>query len=296
MQSESFDLTTYTTKSKSAVDYKFNEICNLIDHPAHADKCILLVEGADDLDLYFKFFDPLQVKICISNGKGFLEELFTRLKEKDYLFFAIRDADFSRLDNEKIGDENFFLTDCHDLEMMCFKHIKSQQSFFENNAVPYDPNVILSVFSQLKVLSYLRWFNLHQDLGLNFNAFSPAGKRLEDLQSVRYLIEATLLDKKKKLLMEGCIEDVISAYHAFTSSKNNADNYEVTNGHDFISKLSEELKTRSSSQHIHNYRLNVFVKCLLTGFTFDLFKETRMYAQIKDWSNAVGRSLFADNK
>lgn len=294
MQQDSFDLTTYSTKNKSSVNDKFNEICLLINHPANADKCILLVEGDDDFDLYFKFFNASKVLFYPSKGKGFLDDIFERLKEKDYIYFAIRDADFSRLDNESIFDKNYFLTDCHDLEMMCFNNIRSQKSFFENNAVQFDPDLILSVFSKLKVLSYLRWFCLHQDLGLNFNSFSPAGKSTEELKSLRYLIGSTLLNQNKKLKLEENIDKIEASFNDFVSSRNNVDNYEITNGHDFLNLLSEELKHLSRSKNIKKYSSNVFEKCLMTGFSFDLFKETNLYSQIKAWSNSLSLSLFVE--
>lgn len=294
MHSETFNLVTYSSKNKLSVKDKFNELCLLFNHPANANKSILLVEGNDDLDLYFKFFDQQKVKIYPVGGKSNLDELFSKLKTKDYIFFAIRDADFLRLDNEFISDKNYFLTDCHDLEMMCFNNIKSQKSFFENNAVQFDSGLILSVFSKLKVLSYLRWFNLHKALGLNFNSFSPAGKRLEDLQSVHFLIDSTLLDRNRKYQLEERTGEIESSYNDFMASHNNVDDYEVTNGHDFLSLLSDELKSRSESKNIHNYRPNVFEKCLMTGFTFELFKETKLYSQIKNWCNSLELSLFAD--
>lgn len=294
MHSEPFDLVAYSSKNKISVKDKFNELCLLFNHPANANKSILLVEGNDDLDLYFKFFDQQKVKIYPAGGKCYLDELFSKLKTKDYIFFAIRDADFSRLDNELICDKNYFLTDCHDLEMMCFNNITSQKSFFENNAVQFDSGLILSVFSKLKVLSYLRWFNLHKDLGLNFNSFSPAGKSLDELKSVSYLIDCTLLDRNRKRQLEGRNGEIESSYNEFMASHCNVDDYEITNGHDFLSLLSDELKTRSDSKNIHNYKQNVFVKCLMTGFTFELFKETKLYSIIKDWCNSQGISLFAD--
>lgn len=80
--------------------------------PKTIHKFLVLVEGIDDLPIYYKFFniDVVDIKDC--NGCEHVNTVHETIKnETNFKFLSILDSDFKRLDGIEPFDTNVFYTD-----------------------------------------------------------------------------------------------------------------------------------------------------------------------------------------
>ena len=112
--------------------------------PGYVDKVLVLVEGKDDRNFYYKFFNHYTTEVKDCKGCKKVVEVYNILKRKaDFIYITIKDSDFERLNGRLIREPNFFLSDCHDYEMMCFKNACVVKRLFDNLAIPYDEKCFL---------------------------------------------------------------------------------------------------------------------------------------------------------
>ena len=92
--------------------------------PKTIHKFLVLVEGIDDLPIYYKFFniDVVDIKDC--NGCEHVNTVHETIKnETNFKFLSILDSDFKRLDGIEPFDTNVFYTDYHDSELMITEYL-----------------------------------------------------------------------------------------------------------------------------------------------------------------------------
>ena len=86
--------------------------------PSKAHKTLILVEGKDDREFYYKFFQDSNSEIKTSGGCGAFRKVYNCLQGK-IKNIAIKDSDFARLCHIFPTEDNIFYADAHDYEMMC---------------------------------------------------------------------------------------------------------------------------------------------------------------------------------
>ena len=95
--------------------------------PSKAHKTLILVEGKDDREFYYKFFQDSNSEIKTSGGCGAFRKVYNCLQGK-IKNIAIKDSDFARLCHIFPTEDNIFYADAHDYEMMCLKNESTRQA------------------------------------------------------------------------------------------------------------------------------------------------------------------------
>lgn len=255
------------------------------DTPAFDGKTLLLVESDTDRRCYYKLFNEDVVELRTTRGCNSMRRLFFAIQQYGIPNFAIQDSDFARVCNKKPTEANYFITDCHDHEMMCFANHNVMKDVFMNLAIRYDKPLVDEVFEDLKMLSYLKWYNYDQHLNLNFNGYKPRGKKKDDLRSIRKIFDVVKnhSPKRKKDITEKEVLD-------FVSKQPRQDLYEITNGHDFMDLLSQSISYKYSMPYLLGDHIRPII---YTCFTIDRFENTDLYMAICKWAGKDAPLLFA---
>ena len=268
---------------------KVEEIAHSIkmqwDTPAFDGKTLLLVEFDTDKRCYYKFFNEENVELRTTRGCNSMRRLFHAIQQYGIPNFAIQDSDFARVCNLKPAEANYFITDCHDHEMMCFANHDVMIDVFKNLAIKYDKPLIDEVFEDLKMLSYLKWYNYDRHLNLNFKGYKPRGKKKDDLRSITeiYSVVRSHSPKRKKDITEKEILD-------FVKNQSQQSAYEITNGHDFLDLLSQSIGDKYSMPYLLGDNIRPII---YTCFTIDRFENTNLYKAICKWAGNNAPLLFA---
>lgn len=253
--------------------------------PSYADKILVIVEGKDDRIFYYKFFnnDITEVRDC--NGCKKVVDVYNFLKTKaKFVYLTIKDSDFERLNGCPSRGDNFFLADCHDYEMMCLKNCCVVKRLFDNLAIPYDGNMINEVFSDLKYISFFKWYNYTNRSNYNFRAFSVTDKSVEQLCDFDYIHQCIL-----PMSSNCCIIDE-ETLKSFIENSDNSDIYELTNGHDFIKRLCYHIKNKYHDiySNLNEEKIrNILHPC----YTREDFSKTDLFKDIQLWGKNLGKDI-----
>lgn len=268
---------------------KVEEIANSIkmqwDNPSFDGKFLLLVEFDTDKRCYYKLFNEDKVEFRTTRGCNSMKRLFDAIQKFDIPNFAIQDSDFARICKREPEKVNYFITDCHDHEMMCMSNENVMRDIFSNLAIKYDKPLVNQVFADLEMLSYLKWYNYDQHINLNFKGYSPRGKRREDLASVETIlgiVKPHSPNRKKDV----CEADVLN----FVKSKPKQNVFEITNGHDFLDILSQSIGQKYAMPNLIGDHIRPII---YTCYTFDRFVNTKLYRCICDWAGDDASYIFA---
>lgn len=255
-------------------------------------KILVLVEDQNDCLFFYKFFNHDVVELEALGGCDDIDWISDELN-KDILCFAIRDGDFLRLCGVSPSSENVFLTDCHDVEMMCISSKRTMHALFDNFAIIYDYSIIENIFSNLRVLSFFKWFNMKNHLNYKFKNFNPSSLDKCCLTSF------TLLHNIIKQRSPNCKRIINeNEFREFVCSNKDVSKKELVNGHDFLFLFSKELEKRVNNEVFKERKKSVnsdSVRTVLFAcFTKDCFKKSDLYKQIKKWADShKQKSLFS---
>lgn len=248
--------------------------------PSNSHKILILVEGKDDCEFYYKFFRPANSEIKSSGGCGSLREVYNRLQGR-IKNIAIKDSDFARLCGIFPVEDNIFYADAHDYEMMCLKNEKTRKELFDNLAIAYDETLCDEIFQDLSYLSYFKWFNYHDHLNYNFRAFKVEGVDVTQLQDFNY-IHTEILPKSPQRSRT----ITFSELEGFKNGQAPCCKYELTNGHDFIQRFCHHLKSKDLTTHQENEK-SIRTR-LHPCFRLDAFMQTQLYQGILNWESKNG--------
>lgn len=261
-----------STKDKELVDKLILEW----NSPANNGKYLLLVESNNDKQFYYKFFDHKTVAIRQTEGCNLMRKVLNKMDSTNITYFAIKDSDFDRVSKINPSNSNCFLTDCHDHEMMCLHEKEVMTQLFRNNMVEYEEKIVDSIFEELKVLSHLKWYNYCNHCNLNFNRFYPDQEDIDKLKSFDYIINK----------IEPQLDDSESAHSfsehdvsSFIDTQDIYDQFEITNGHDFLRRLIVYFHSVGCKSINHN----IIRVQLYSLFNFSHFKNTQLYQEIFKW-------------
>ena len=255
------------------------------DTPAYDGKFLLLVEHENDKRCYFKMFNPDKVAIKTSRGCNSMRRLFKAVQPYEIPNFAIQDSDFARVCGRLPVETNYFLTDCHDHEMMCLSDSVVRKSIFSCIAQIYDAALVSEVFDDLKMLSFFKWYNYEQRLMINFKGYKPRGKSKEDLHSFTAIYSIVKSQSPK------CTKNITETdFQEFVNRQVSWNLYETTNGHDFLDLLSQYIGVKYSMSNINSEYLRFII---YSSFTFNRFVYTQLYKNICDWAGKDASTLFA---
>lgn len=255
------------------------------DSPAFDGKTLLLVEFEADKRCYFKLFNHENVEIRTTAGCNVMKRLFDAIQPYGIPNFAIQDSDFARVCGRIPAEANYFVTDCHDHEMMCLKEDDVMKALFENLALAYDSELVATVFEDLRMLSYFKWYNYYYHLNVNFKGYKPRGKSKEDLCSFDAIYGAVLPQSPScsSSIKESDVTTFVSSQTAFSA-------FEITNGHDFLDVFSQSIEEKYSIHGLNQERLQPII---YASFTFERFVRTQLYHEILSWAGDRAPLLFA---
>ena len=268
-------------ETRNNAQKRANEFIMSWKSPAHKDKVLVLVEGKNDRNFYFKFFsnDTAVVAACDNCGK--VIEVFKLLDETDIVHIAIKDSDFDRV-NGKTFPTGFFLSDAHDYEMMCLANSVTESELFCNLAIPYDRSLIDMTFEDLRFLSYFKWYNYTYVCNYNFKRFHVSQVQQEQLKDYNYI-------QSNVIPMSPCHIPIDEAALNLFIEENPCDPYELTMGHDFIQRFCHHLKQKYSW---HTNTNEDKIRTLLHPcFRMSEFVETTLYHNIRNWETASGKII-----
>lgn len=251
--------------------------------PSYHDMTLLLVEYKNDKICFFKFFNHDVVEIRETHGCNFLKRVFGIIQESDIKLFAIQDSDFSRICGVDVDSTNYFLTDCHDHEMMCFSDEEVMRSVFDNLAIPFDHTLVENTFDDLMLLSYIKWLNYHDHLNLNVKSYKPSDKDKTELHSFDSIYNH-IRSYSPKCTREITERDMMD----FVTSQTDINVYEITNGHDFLDVLSKRINEKHKSTNINGDKIRPI---LYACYTLDKFKKTHLYSKISQWADSNQLSI-----
>ncbi len=245
------------------------KVMMLFSNEATEGNTIVIVEGADDNDVYDAFFDKGKTFIhpdgnC-DNHIRILNELNGAYENR---LIAIKDADFDRLNKKVYEYGNLFLTDGYDLEGMVLK-----------NGMPDNLNVddrercmgidVEVLKRELMDISYMKWNNNVNGLHLTF-----------DKSSVLLSIEDYIKDVLENT-SNGNIGYDKSVLDAFKSKHPTDDLDNLTNGHDLFEKV---YKCAHDAQK-ENFPKRDFFRRLRSSYSLESFSTTILYNNLNSWES-----------
>mgnify|MGYP004541116143 CR=1 FL=1 len=258
-------------------DSKIATVIAILRSPVTDGKTVLIVEGADDVSVYSRFFSAQYVELypdgCCDTHCRILKSLNPNYKAR---LAAIKDADFDRLNGKRSKYDNLFLTDGHDLENMILREgipalvIGEYRSRCNNIDLQ-------EIHRGLEMISYLRWMNNDRDLCLNFKALSLATYCVSPyrIDFERYLSD--LLHESKRASVSVTLSDV----EVFAKSHYVNDMSDLTRGHDLLECIYIRAKDASAG----NFPKKKFFKKIRDAYSVDMFSRTSLCHEICSYRN-----------
>ena len=279
-----------TQKEGDNIQDKYDNLYLSLKNKNDYRKVLILIEGPDDLFMYGLLLDPTRVVLeehcSIQSGcttvMNMLKEINNKpffIKKKKIPCLAILDADFNRVLNRLVSEENLVYTDFHDHEMMAVHSIQAIEGVCRSLNV-IEPEAIKDakgIFGELALLTIFRWYNEEFSLGANFKKLDFQHLTQDRLNDMSFLV--TEINSRSR---NSCA--TLSGLRQFaTTHEVNVDNqYDVTNGHDYVSRLAALLKNKYG----HQYSDMVVERYVQMQLTPNKFHTTLMCQRIHEWEQS----------
>lgn len=280
-----------------------------LNAPRKSRTTFVIVEGADDLAFYRRFFDRRVTSLYYStklNADGTVKDggckelenivyLILQDKRTDKVV-GIMDTDYRRYKKGFSCPSNIFLTDYRDMEMTALRTPSVQQSL--NGWIANYESQLDQIQPILCHAGTLRILNDVYHLGCSFKKKVKIGCVYDEQTHTIYP------DWKKRYnsaFKKGCLKNekqkgndkiivflnywraqIHQAIHSFQKE----DFYNICQGHDFISLLSKSLVNTSVYSED-----NIWTRCF-DAYTLVDFKSTKLYDGLHGWECEKGLSLF----
>ncbi len=259
------------------------------------DKVIVLVEGSTDNNFYTKFFNKNAFLYKSEYGCGHFRDILKTLSKRyGNRFIVIKDADFDLVNTIDYSMyPNLFLTDYHDIEIMC--------AFFNNEAEKFITTKMLNVFAQglfnnvledIINISFIKWFNNITENKIGCNELIGCYKA-----NVKISLEECLNKQQLKHGTSFSKDDV----EKFISNNSFVDKRMITNGHDFCNALGKiitekRIKISKAEKHLFN-KVGISGKDiqneLESAFSNSDFSNTNLYKAISKWQISNNCNILA---
>lgn len=261
--------------SEVAEDAKVADVKSLFDTHVNNGKVVLVVEGADDKEVYEKVMDAASVCIYVDcNCDKHLVILKALNSRYGNRLLAIKDADFDRLDGTLPQYSNMVLTDTHDMEGMivevCLPELQGEDAERCKNINLED------IYSELEDISYLKWFNHTNHCGINFSDVTL------DLDIAAYF-NACVANTNNVVSVSLVDMYAFKAAHIGVAEK------DLCNGHD----LFERIYVRAKAAKVSNFAKKPFFRRLRRAYPGDKFVNTSLYQDIRKWETVNGHVVLA---
>lgn len=272
-----------SVKEKCTEESKISEYRLLFNSPLLEKKVLVIVEGLTD-KVYKFFFDDEKVLVRPNNSCDGLLKLIDELN-KNYKnrFIVIKDADFDHLNSITYEQyENLFLTDSHDVETMMLSVSNVERKLLVEFLPSGESNFISECMKHLEPLSYLKWFNITNQLNL----------------IVRGIKIGTVYCGDKHVSLENCKDElykipanqercpcVLDDLKEFIKNNKTDDEWNLVNGHDLCTGLNVYIKKHGGS----GGDISMYIRA---AYTFEDFKKSKLYQDLRNWESIHGREIF----
>lgn len=255
------------------------------------ERIVVLVEGVDDRKFFSKFFDENTTQIECCDGCKNVVCVFEKLNPRyEEYMIAIKDADYDILEGKTYTYTNFFLTDCHDLEMMILHNSCVENNLCAECSLSTDSGIVKTVLEDIKSLSYLRWYNEKNQKGLELKQILCnlyKGSNALDCETCLCMIEK---DKGKGVLNKS---DLLS----FKSKCSKVDLFDLSVGHDVCYALALKLKylCRNKGLKCKIHGEEGVSSAIRIAYNASDFKKTELYRSLKKWEEGNCRALLKNS-
>lgn len=255
-------------------------------HPSATNKIWIIVEGETDQKLFSKLINGRHVEIEISHGglNTLLQSVSELLHETDHIL-GIRDADFLHLEEKNETAENIFITDFHDAEMMIISSNNAYNSVVAEYLIQEKYPYVLrdNILNSIAFIGGIRWINYTEILDLNFkkigfgNFYDARTVSLDDYKCLDDILSRSPNRKKD-----------ISIQEVRLKIEGISDFLNLCNGHDF-QKAFALCVSSTSKKGVNDVEIG---KAFRVAYRFDDFQESKLYRQLKEWSDSQQKVLF----
>lgn len=262
---------------------KLNELRLDISHPNSKEVVFVFVEGDSDIRLFRKIFNLNYCKVeSIPGGKFKLEECVTTLLGIHSLIIGIRDADFIHLSNATYSNENIFITDLHDMEMVLIAEDEVFNSLmFEYTSITQKEHLDVrkNILSSIEKIGFLRFLNEVESLGYSFDGVGFQDLLLYpdyDIDFDQYFLR--VLKKSPDPVLT---DSLVALRKIEILKESNPNLFQLCNGHDCIKALSRYFRDfgqKSISDGIVNSSLRIV-------FTKNHYMKTILFRNTKSWAD-----------
>lgn len=272
---EGVEIKSMREASDMMSDARVAEVYSLFNNQMNEGKVVVIVEGADDKDVYAKVMDTNTVCLYVDGNCEKHTVILTALnKHFGSRLLAIKDADFDRLEEIQPTFANLVLTDTHDLEGMivedCLRALEGKDA---ERCAGVD---VTEIYAELEDISYLKWYNHVNHSGINFKDV------VLDLNLTAFF-SAVVANTNN--VVNVTLKDVFAfkGLHLGVSQK------ELCNGHDIF----ERIYVRARMAEKSNYPKKPFFRRLREAYPSKEFTKTELFRLIKKWESANSRHVLA---
>ena len=248
----------------------------------------VVVEAEEDVAVYQKFMQPDSTVVKTSEGetgrKGYanVELIVSEIKEEVPVahIMGIRDADYSRFEDDYTVPANIFLTDRRDLEMMLLEADSVKQAL--RAWAPTFDSALAKCVPICRHFGYLRIYNEVADLSVRFHDNLRPNKYWDyQQQAMKATWEQDSTAKFVSLSDGKCTAIDVKAF--ITTHKLEDENlYGICRGHDLLKLLSLTLVD------VQTYSVDAIMDKMTKAYSLDDFKKTKLYSSIKTWQTTEG--------
>lgn len=259
--------------SEMVTDVKVADVKALFDTHVNDGKVIVVVEGADDAEVYGRVMDTNAVCFYPDGDCDKHVVILGALNGRyGNRLLAIKDADFDRLDQKVFPYTNLLLTDTHDMEGMivadCLPHLKGEDAFRCQGIN------LATIYLELKDISYLKWFNHVTQSRLCFKGIIP------DLNFSAYF-SAVVANTKTEVAV------TLADLALFKEQHLGASQEEMCNGHDIF----ERIYVRAKNVHVANFAKKKFFRRLRSAYPQEKFVSTSLFCAVRTWEVANSQRI-----
>ena len=259
------------------VDRIYDRIVMDMNTDYNKGKIIVLVEGYYDKKFYDKFKNNQNAIIFFTRGCEKMNALAEILRNAEYDYIAIQDADFSNLGAANSGMTEMFFTDFHDYEMTCIQNRDVWNKLDKELDLTSSCISEQDLFDEIEVLSYYRFCSRACDYNNGF-------KSIQGLVDKTGALDFTFIHNHIDKSHPRCIEIQQGPLKSFIIDHADAKNhpYDLHNGHDFLNRIV--YKINQLSEHYYYDCDEQEIQEVLTNVTdIDDFRDTTLYKEIKAW-------------
>jgi len=281
--SKKYEYTDLETLETADMDSVVASVWMLLNTPVNECKIVTVVEGQDDVEFYSRFFVQ-DGTLLYPDGNCNKHLLILSALNGEYgnRLIAIKDADFDRLNDVQYEFDNLFLTDSHDMEGMALSNGIPES--FKKKYFHLMKDIELSVIlSDLRQLSFLKWFNSRQSARLKFKGLS-----LSKFYESTFSIDIKDLFEASKLNTENVINWLLCDVDVFEQENADVDIHQLCRGHDVFECIY--IRAHKVAQG-HNLLKTTFFRDLRLSYVLPDFCKSILYSELKRWSVCVGVNL-----